>query len=400
MNKKWFTALILSIAMLVQSLISGVDVAKATSKTDTKNEINYSKSDKERERILQNTQAIKDLKNSSQKELLDRASTSATADNSTSNDQQSNEDDSTDNSTSDEESSEDESTDDNVSNKPPQNEEVDQSKPNNNEKNNNEKNNKKNNKKPSHIYYKKKNEKKVNYFLQVKTIQKKNYPIYKNNPYNVDAKSLKPSYFSFNYKSKEVFVSRTAKVNGKIWFRISYKGKYLGWIEGNGLSSNYKKLNVKVINQRPELPTGCEITAVTMMLQYAGTKVNKIQLAEEMPRTATLDGNLGFVGNPYKTTGWWIFPPALMNLVKKHAGTSINMTGVSFTSIKKQINRNHPVVVWVAGVDGFINHALTITGYSSTRAYYNDPWTGKKSSMSIKALEQHRKDDKYRTISY
>ncbi|MGX9134213.1 C39 family peptidase [Rummeliibacillus sp. JY-2-4R] len=254
--------------------------------------------------------------------------------------------------------------------------------------------------KPKHVYAKKTNEQKLNFYLKIKTNQKKNYPIYKFNPYNVDSKSLKPSHRSFNYKGKEMYVSRSAKVSGKLWYRISYKGKLLGWIEANGLSSTYKNLNVKVINQNPELPTGCEITAVTMMLQYSGANVYKMQMAKEMPKTHTLNGNLGFVGSPYSKTGWWIFPPALMKLVKKHAGSSINMTRKSLTSIKKQINRNHPVIVWVANVDGFVNHALTITGYSSTRVYFNDPWTGKKSSMAIKTFMKHWKDDQYRAISY
>src|SRR5690606_26676624 len=37
-------------------------------------------------------------------------------------------------------------------------------------------------------------------------------------------------------------------------------------------------LNVPIISQLPELPTGCEITAVTMMLQYLGLDVDKITL--------------------------------------------------------------------------------------------------------------------------
>lgn len=254
--------------------------------------------------------------------------------------------------------------------------------------------------KAKHFYYKKIDEKKQNFYLKIKTVQKKNYPIYKHNPYNVDKNSMKPSHRSFNYKSKKMYISRSAKAGGKLWYRISYKGKLLGWIEANGLSEYYKNLNVKVINQLPELPTGCEITAVTMMLQYKGAKVNKMKMAREMPRTSTLNGNLGFVGSPYSKAGWWIFPPALMKLVKKYAGSSVNMTGKSFTSIKKQINRNHPVVVWVANVDGFVNHALTVTGYDNSRVYFNDPWTGKKSSMKISTFKKHWKDDKYRAISY
>ena len=42
------------------------------------------------------------------------------------------------------------------------------------------------------------------------------------------------------------------------------------WSRINGV-----KLNVPIINQLPELPTGCEITAVTMALQCKGIRGNK-----------------------------------------------------------------------------------------------------------------------------
>lgn len=70
-----------------------------------------------------------------------------------------------------------------------------------------------------------------------------------------------------------------------------------------------------LIAQRPELPNGCEITAVTMMLQYAGANVDKMQMAREMPRSS--DPNYGYIGQPWDGTGITIFPPALMSLVEK-----------------------------------------------------------------------------------
>ncbi len=159
-----------------------------------------------------------------------------------------------------------------------------------------------------------------------------------------------------------------------------------------------KKLNVPLIAQRPELPTGCEITAVTMMLQYKGCKVTKNSLALEMPRSS--NPNKGFVGNPYTSYGWTIYPAGLMKLVKRHAHSAVNLTGVSVSRLKKQINKKHPVTLWVTGVDGFNTHALTMTGYSPTRIYYNDPWTNRKTSMTISSFKSHWKRDGYRALSY
>lgn len=58
------------------------------------------------------------------------------------------------------------------------------------------------------------------------------------------------------------------------------------------------------------------------------------------------------------------------------------------------------MVVWVNGVDGFVNHALTVTGYSTKRVYYNDPWTAKRDSMGITTFQKHRRHDGYRALSY
>lgn len=137
-----------------------------------------------------------------------------------------------------------------------------------------------------------------------------------------------------------------------------------------------KILNVPLISQNPELPTGCEITSVTMMLRYFGANVNKIQLAREMPYHSS-NPNLGYVGNPFFPTGWTIYPPALINLVKKYTGSAINLTGASIDTLENQIVKNKPVVVWVK-MHGFSVHAITLTGYDSNNLYYNDPWSFEK----------------------
>ncbi|WP_283680197.1 C39 family peptidase [Lentilactobacillus sp. Marseille-Q4993] len=200
------------------------------------------------------------------------------------------------------------------------------------------------------------------------------------------------------YAGKTVHVYREQVKDGVTYEKFTYNHHVVGWLNDNALGHTYRKLSVKMVGQRPQLPTGCEITATTMMLNYAGDNSTKFELAREMPRSS--NPNKGFVGNPYSKSGWWIYPKGLTKLVKHHLGSSIDMTGDSFSQIKDQINDNKPVVVWVAGVDGFVNHALTVTGYSKTRVYYNDPWTKKKTSMSIKAFHQHRKADKYRALGY
>jgi uncharacterized protein YvpB len=137
-------------------------------------------------------------------------------------------------------------------------------------------------------------------------------------------------------------------------------------------------IDVPLIGQLPELPTGCEITAVTMMLNYKGCNVDKVTLANEMPRTEKKDPNLGYVGDPFTSEGWTIYPPALMNLVQKYAGSVVNLTGASNTDLEKHLLNHKPVVVLVSSLHGFTVHALTLTGFDQEYYFYNDPWTSEK----------------------
>ncbi|WEV41031.1 C39 family peptidase [Lactobacillus sp. ESL0684] len=160
------------------------------------------------------------------------------------------------------------------------------------------------------------------------------------------------------------------------------------------------KNQAKVISQKPELPTGCEMTAVTMMLNFAGVKVSKLTVAKKTPRSN--NPNRGFIGSPYKEypAGYWVAPDGIKGVVKHYLGKASVMSGKSLKSIKKKLLRSHLVVVWVKGIDGLANHALTLTGYHKSKLYYNDPWTGKKSSISEKKFMPHWRGDGLRALSY
>ena len=211
----------------------------------------------------------------------------------------------------------------------------------------------------------------------------------------------KATYMGNNLPTGSIWkISNHAKVGGKEWYQIGGTtwvpqdyivvngGQYkiASWISG-----------VPLIAQRPELPNGCEITAVTMMLQYAGAKVSKMEMAREMPRSS--NPNYGYIGQPWDGTGITIFPPALMNLVEKYAGTAKNLTGQNFDAIKYQINIGHPVVTWNT-LHGFPYHALVVTGYDANNVYYNDCWTNQTTQMGINQFISNWNTQKRRAISY
>ncbi|WP_105956930.1 C39 family peptidase [Apilactobacillus quenuiae] len=233
------------------------------------------------------------------------------------------------------------------------------------------------------------------------TVVRKNRSLYKNGAYNTNQNNIKSYHNSKILINKWVHVTQFENTQLGKYAHIIHNGKDEGWINNSALDySSFKLNNVPLIHQRPQLPTGCEITAVTMMINYAtGKKYTKTYMANQMPRST--NPNKGFVGSPYSKKGWYVYPPALMKLVHKYVGSSINLTGKSTGYLKLYLkNHQHPIVIWVANVDGFPNHAITITGFTKNKLFYNDPWTGKKTNMDINKINIHRSHDDKRAISY
>ncbi len=136
------------------------------------------------------------------------------------------------------------------------------------------------------------------------------------------------------------------------------------------------------VSQRPELPTGCEITSWTMMANYAGIPMEKTEAADEMPKSA--DPNQGFVGSPYSSEGGSlvVFPGGLEDMTREYFGSYENMTGCTYEQLEEKLRDKRLVVVWVTRLDGFGSHTIALTGYDKESLYYNDPWTGKEETIS------------------
>lgn len=156
----------------------------------------------------------------------------------------------------------------------------------------------------------------------------------------------------------------------------------------------------KPINQNPQLPTGCEITSWTMMVKYAGVKMNKLKAANIMPKSS--NPNKGFVGSPYSKSGRGliIYPDGLKNITKKYLGNYVNMTGCNLNYIKSKLWSKHLVLVWVTRLDGFGSHTIALTGYDKTGFFYNDPWTGTRRKIKYNYFKTIWRENGYRAMSY
>ncbi len=115
------------------------------------------------------------------------------------------------------------------------------------------------------------------------------------------------------------------------------------------------------ILQYPELPRGCEVTSLAMLLSYYDYDVDKMKLAEEVKKDPTpytvKNGKIhfgnpydGFVGDMYSLTtpGLGVYHGPLVELanqyVKEHHEV-VDLTGDSFYKVLEALNNGQPVQV-------------------------------------------------------
>jgi uncharacterized protein YvpB len=166
------------------------------------------------------------------------------------------------------------------------------------------------------------------------------------------------------------------------------------------------KLDVPAVRMEQD-SFDCEISAITMMLQYAGADVTLEQMKEEMPYHES-DPNQGFVLAEHVNV---IYPPALMPLVNKYTnGRAKNMTACGYDELKNHIKKGFPVVVWAGDFhslsdDEYSNayyrsHTICLLGYDDYGLYYNDPYTGKEENITKDDFEFRWEYKDYMAISY
>lgn len=164
-------------------------------------------------------------------------------------------------------------------------------------------------------------------------------------------------------------------------------------------------LRVPEIFQEPELPTGCEVTSLSMVLQYEEIKAEKTELADEYLIYNREDDNLavGYVGDPYDVTGAGCFAPALTATADAYFKENeldyraYDITDTDFEDLFAYVASGTPVMVWTTmymdepdftGEVGVLNdreypwyrqeHCVVLSGYnlSEGTVQVNDPIEG------------------------
>jgi uncharacterized protein YvpB len=167
--------------------------------------------------------------------------------------------------------------------------------------------------------------------------------------------------------------------------------------EGRWVSS---RLDVPYISQLPDMPSGCEVVSVTMMLNFAGVSVSKEEVAARLPYAD--DPNVGFTGDLYADGGSGfggiIWPPALLDLVRGYYGSAVDLTGQPLDELQAYIEQGKPVCVWFR--DSSLDHCVVLTGLSATTVWVNDPLGDKDVVLDLADFLFRWEMNAYRALSY
>ncbi len=223
---------------------------------------------------------------------------------------------------------------------------------------------------------------------------------------------------------KEALEYAKSYANSSIFYRES--NTFIWGGSQVNIPDSYVIPYVPRISQYPELPRGCEVTSVTMLMNYIGLPVSKMELAEKIqkePFIFTLDGkeyngnpHIGFVGDMYSVNnpGYGAYNEPIYQLMDSYQeGRAINLTEVDFKDLYYYINQNRPVVVIINTTFDVLpesqfeifhttrgdipmtyrEHSVLIIGYDEEYIYFNDPMypdevQKKQKNKFIKAWEQ------------
>lgn len=115
------------------------------------------------------------------------------------------------------------------------------------------------------------------------------------------------------------------------------------------------KVKLKVLSQYPELPTGCEVTSLAMVLNYYGIEIDKCEIADQYldkGAVGTVDFRKAFVGDPGDENSYGCYAPVIEKtanriLEKEEASLlAVNLTGEEMDELFHYTEENTPVIIW------------------------------------------------------
>lgn len=158
-------------------------------------------------------------------------------------------------------------------------------------------------------------------------------------------------------------------------------------------------LDITPISQFPELPTGCEITAVAMLLDYRGVNMSKTEVAEQIPYVSDGDMEVGFWGNPYDDSGYTMYPPAWTGFFYQYLGSFTDLSDEPISTLKMTLKQKKPIVAWI-NYHNQPAHSVLLIGYDQNSFTFNDPYTGKRKKIAFDKFWKIAAPQGHRAMTY
>lgn len=162
------------------------------------------------------------------------------------------------------------------------------------------------------------------------------------------------------------------------------------------------------------LRNNCETAALSMLLRARRVRVDQVKLQRQLPRSGPLDPRGGIWGDPQQgfvgrvegggpAGGYGVYQRPIKRLAKRRGVRLVDMSGPAATAIYRRLLSGRPLMVWVGLADGpyetwrtpagkritgnLNEHAVVLTGMSSSGLAVNDPLTGQREQWSRAQFE-------------
>ncbi len=187
---------------------------------------------------------------------------------------------------------------------------------------------------------------------------------------------------------------------------------------GYNASGKAKRIDVTNILQNPELPTGCEVVSLTILLNHLGYNVDKLTMARNyLPKLDFYwyngvyygaDFRTTFAGNPESKNAYGCYAPCITTTANSYfkdigsGSVAQDLTGTNFdTLLSDYIDNDIPVLIWITSSNLHepmltsvwttpegkrvqwlaYEHCVVLTGYDMDKQiiYVSDPLVGNTS---------------------
>ena len=206
---------------------------------------------------------------------------------------------------------------------------------------------------------------------------------------------------------KWYFFEETGCMAADVWLGDYYLDENGVWDpEAGKKPRGSAKLDMACILQNPELPNGCEVTSLAIVLNHLGFSISKGALADgflPQGRIGSTSPYDAYIGNPRnKDASWYCYSPVIVKCANGYLATqgtdrrAEDLTGSDFDQLLIELDRGNPVIFWATtymnspsyGSDWVINgrhyvrhwnlHCMVLTGYDTEQdlGYVADPLRG------------------------